>query len=291
MKINRIIQGLFIILIISSCATQRLTKKGETAYQAGNYEAALNAWDQAIEKLESKDKKAEASVYYKAGIAAKRLEKTNKARDYLETAEYLEYPSPKLYVTLAEIYKDIDNLSKEIIALEDYRKKYPGGDKINAITVRLFETYVKSENWELAVELWPELDKEDQSDVDLLTGYLTASKNLENKTLSKKLADKILKQEPNNITALEWYAETHFWKAENLYVKEMKAYKNNRTSSQYKKVLNALDKVWPDFRKARDYFLKLYKLDPKPKYAEFLGKIYTRLKKEKKAEYYFNKAK
>ena len=292
MKNKRILlHGLFIILIISSCATQKLTEEGKTAYQADNYEAALNAWDQVIEKQENRGNKAEATIYYKAGLAAKKMGQTSKARKYLETAENMEFLSPELYVALSKIYKTIDNLSKEIIALEDYHEKYPQGDKIDTITIRLFETYVQSENWEPAVKIWPEIDEQTQNDVDLLTKYLTVNKNLEKEKVSRKLADKILKQEPKNITALEWYGKYYFWKAENLYVKEMTAYKNNRTTSQYKKVLKALDEVYPTFEKARNVFLKLYKLDPKPKYADFLGKIYTRLGEEKKAQYYNNKTK
>ena len=71
----------------------------------------------------------------------------------------------------------------------------------------------------------------------------------------------------------------------------MTDYKNNRTTSQYKRLLNKLDEVYPTFEKARNYFLKLYKLKPRPEYAEFLGNIYKRLQEEQKAEYYYNKAK
>lgn len=291
MKNKRIIlNGVLIILIMSSCAMQKLTEEGKTAYQANNYEAALNAWDQVIEKHENRGNKAEATLYYKAGLAAKKLGQTSKARKYLETAENMEFSSPELYIALSEIYKTIDNLSKEIIALEDYHEKYPQGEKIDTITIRLFKTYVQSENWKQALDIWPEIEDQAQSDVDLLTGYLIVNKNLKNEKVSKKLADKILKQQPNNITALEWYAKSYFWKAEKLYVKEMRAYKNNRTISQYRKVLKALDEVYPTFEKSRNVFLKLYKLDPKPKYAEFLGKIYTRLGEKKKARYYYNKA-
>jgi len=290
MKINRIIPGLIIILIINSCATKQLTDEGNTAYKEGDFKSALNAWDQVIETHESRGKKAEAVVYYKAGLAAKKLEQINKAREYLETAEILEFSSPELYASLAEIYKTIDNLSKEIIALEDYHEKYPQGEKIDTITTRLFGTYVQSENWEPAVDIWPEIEENAQNNIDLLTGYLIVNKNLENEKVSKKLADKILRQQPNNITALEWYAKSYFWKAENLYVKEMTAYKNNRTTSQYRRLLKKLDEVYPTFEKSRDYFLKLYKLDPKPQYAKFLGNIYSRLQNEEKADYYYEKA-
>jgi tetratricopeptide (TPR) repeat protein len=290
MKINRLLQGLIIILIIQSCAINQLTNEGESAYQKGNYSAALNAWDQVIEEYESKGERAAGEIYYKAGMAARKLEKPKKARNYLQKAEYLEYPSPKLYTTLAEINKNLDNLSKEMEALEGYYNKYPQGDKIQAMTMRLFETYVESENWKKAAELWPEIKNKARSDVDLLTGYLTVNKNLENDSLCDKRAGQILKQEPKNKEALEWYAKKYFWEAEDLYVKEMKAYKNNRTTSQYDRLLKKLDEVYPTFQKSLDYFLKLYETDPKPEYAKYIGNIYKRLQKEDKAEYYHEKA-
>jgi len=290
MKFNRLLQGLFIILIIHSCATQKLTEEGETAYQAGDYGSALNAWDQVIEKDESNGERADADIYFKAGLAARELDQPKKARDYLETAEYLEFSSPRLYATLAEINKKFDNLSKEIEALEGYHKNYPQGDRINAITVRLFETYVESEQWKKAADIWPEIKNQAQSDSDLLTQYLTVNKKLENDALCNKLSDQILELDPDNTIALEWNARRYFWKAEDVYVKEMKDYKNNRTTSQYDRLLNKLDEVYPTFEKSLDYFLKLYEVDPKPKYAEYIGNIYKRLQEEDKADYYYEKA-
>ncbi len=291
MKFNRIIFILIISLIVQSCATQKLTKEGKTAYEAGNYEAALNSLEQVIKKVESKGDQAEGEVYFKAGMAARELGKTKKVTEYLEAAEYLEYPSPKLYTTLAKIYKDIDNLSKEIEALEGYHNNFPEGEKIDTINTRLFETYVESENWQKAADLWPDIENQAQSNINLLAGYLTVNKNLDNDEKCNKLADQILKTDPNNITALEWYAKKYFWQAENLYVSEMNAYKNNRTTKQYNKLLEAWDKVWPSFKKSRDYFLKLYKINPKPEYAKFLGNIYTRMDKKQKAEYWYKRSK
>lgn len=290
MKISRILQVLLITLIITSCATTKLTEEGEVVYQEKNYKAALESWEQVIESKENRGKKAKGTIYFKAGRSALELEQIDKARKYLESAKQTDYESPELYVSLAKIYKIIDNLSKEITALEDYHNKYPNGEKINEITIRLFETYVESENWDLAVDLWPKIEKQTQNDADLLAGYLIVNKNLENNITCDKLALQIFELDNENIIALEWYAERYFWEAEDLYVTEMKAYKNNRTTRQYRIVLNALDEAYPKFRKSRNYFLKLYRIDPKPEYAKYLGNIYTRLDDKKKADYYYNKA-
>ncbi|HKL08068.1 MAG TPA: hypothetical protein VJ896_04785 [Bacteroidales bacterium] len=290
MKRLKLLQLFIITLFITSCATTQLMEQGEKAFEQENYTETLQALEQVIESKESRGRNAKGTVYFKAGISALELEQIDKARIYLESAEQNEYASPELYASLAKVYKIIDNLSKEINVLEDYQNKYPDGEKIHEISVRLFETYVESENWNLAVDLWPQIEEQAQSDADLLAGYLIVNKNLENYKTCDKLALQIFELDDENIIALEWYAEKFFQEAENLYVSEMKAYKNNRTTSQYKRLLKALDKVYPAFRKARDYFLKLYRIDPKPEYANYLGNIYTRLGEEQKANYYYNKA-
>ncbi|HAN18017.1 MAG: hypothetical protein A2X13_10095 [Bacteroidetes bacterium GWC2_33_15] len=295
MSISNIIKGFIIILLLQSCTsslnTSKQSENAEAAYKAGNYETALTISEQEIESRENKGKKAIGPVYVSAGKSALALGQNDKARNYLETAREIKFSSPEMYESLAKVYKNIDNLSKEITALEAYRKFYPQGEKTGNINIRLFETYVESENWDLAVKLWPEIESQAQSNVNLLAGYLIVNKNLENSAVCDKLAQQILKLDASNVTALEWYAEKYYWKAENLYLSEMKAYKAKRTQSQYNKLLKALEVVYPDFRKSRDYYLKLYKIKPKADYAKYLGNIYTRLDDKEKADYYNNKAK
>ncbi|PLX10371.1 MAG: hypothetical protein C0597_16830 [Marinilabiliales bacterium] len=291
MRFSKILNLIFIVALFQSCATTKLAEDGNTAYEANNYEQALKTYDQLIESRESVGKKAKGKIYLNAGIAALELKQVEKARKYLESARELQYSSPQLYSSLAKVYMAIDNLSKEITALETYRKNYPQGDNIHSINARLLETYVESENWDYAIELWPNIEAQAQSDINMLANYLIVNKNLENTETCEQLSKKIEKLDPNNITLLEYKAEKYFWLAENLYTTEMKAYKNHRTSSQYKKLLKALDKVWPNFQKSRDHFLKLYRIDPKPEYARYLAQIYTRYDDKQKAAYYEKRSK
>ncbi len=290
MRLNKLLPGLTLLFIIHSCATQQLINEGNTAYQEGNYDSALTAWDQAIEIYQEKGKKADAAVYFNAGQAAMEVEQYERAGKYLSVADYLQYDDPELYTLQAEIYYKIDNLSKEMTALENYREKYPQGEKMDEFTIRLFETYVESKNWQWSADLWPEIDEEARSTEELLTVYLVVQKNLGNTKESTELAAQLLKMNPNNQEALEWFAKSNFRKAEDLYVTEMKAYKNHRTTKQYKRLLKKLDIAYEDYRTSRDYFLKLYKLSPKSEYAKYLGDIYTRLAQKQKAAYYYNKA-
>lgn len=278
-------------MVIQSCSSLKTaTLESETAYQEGNYEKALTILEPIIKDKESKGREAKAPAYVGAGKAALALNQNEKAQKYLETAYNQQYASAELYALLAEAYKRIDNLSKEIRFLEYYYDKYPQGKEIEVVKAWLFKTYVESENWNLAYELWPEIEQSAKEKIDLLEGYLLVNKNLGDEQKCRKLAADILKRETKNIVALEWYAQHFYWDAENTYVTEMKAYKNNRTTSQYKKLLKILDHVYDDFRTSRDYYLTLYKMEPKAEYAEYLANIYTRLNDKQKAAYYKNRA-
>lgn len=295
MRIFKILIGLAIIATIQSCggtsSTTKVQDQGETEFKAGNYEAALNFYEPTITAKESKGKKAKGHIYVGAGKSAYELNQIEKSRTYLESARAVQYSSADMYEYLAKVYKNIDNLSKEITALELYHEKFPKGENIQKIDARLMATYVESENWDLGHKLWVSIDSTSRTNTDLLENYLLINKGVNNTAECDKLAKLITKQEPNNVVVMEYYAEKYFWIAEDMYVKEMKAYKKKRTNSQYKKLLKALDKVWPNFKKSRDLYLKLYKIDPKPEYADYLSRIYTRYDDKQKAAYYKKRAK
>lgn len=290
MRLNQIVSALVVFLIVHSCTTTKLVEEGQAAYQQGNYETALAKWEQIIIETEKQAKLVDSSLYYKAGMAALKLDKKDKAQQYFVWADDGGFSSPDMYLTLSGTYRDVDNLSLEIEMLENYHREYPEGAKIDSVNARLFETYIESEQWSKAKNLWPEIENQAEANIEILTDYFLLNSKLENEVESSKTAQRLLVLDENNITGLEWKAMKFFKKADDLYVKEMKAYEENRSRKQYRQLLKAWDKIWPDFRKSRDLFEKLYKLKPKAEYAKYLGHIYTRMDKEQKAEYWYKKA-
>ena len=113
---------------------------------------------------------------------------------------------------------------------------------------------------------------------------------LKNDQKADDLATKLLKLDANNIAALEKIGEKYFWKAENRYQIETKAYDKKKTRSQYAKLLKALDVVTADFKKSLKYYKKLYEIQPEKNHARFLGNIYARLDDREKSTYYKNRA-
>ena len=282
-----------VLLFLAGCSGGKymeMTRSGEHAYLEGEYDKALETSEGIIAEVEGKGKKAAGNVYTLAGVSALELGDYGKSLKYLIKAESQAYSDENLYTGLARNYRHIDNLSKEITALDNYMSKYPEGKEIGAVRSRLFQTCQESENFELAREFWTEMDSLAREDVMNLETYLNLNRMQENNALCDSLASVILKKDPQNETAMRWFAESYFWRAENEYQYQMKAYKENRTHKQYAILLKAFKQVNDDFRRSRDHFLKLYRLYPDPRYADYLAKIYTRLEDEEKARYYRNKA-
>jgi hypothetical protein len=134
------------------------------------------------------------------------------------------------------------------------------------------------------------MDSTAREDVEVLETYLALNVIQNNKSICDSIATVILQKDGNSEPALRWFAEFYFWRAENEYQSQMKAYKNKRTHKQYAILLKAFKQVNADFKRSRDRFLKLYRLNPDPEYAEYLANIYTRLEDEEKARYYKSRA-
>ena len=283
-----------IILLINSCTGSKQfagqTNMAIDAYHTGDYTKALESAEEIIMKTGVKGKSAEGQIYDIAGKSAYKLEAYDKSRDYLIAAREQGYSDEQTMLFQADNYHRIDNLSKEITLLEEYIQKYPGGKYINAIRTRLFQTCQESENFTLAQELWPLLDPQSRAETGNLEVYLAINQVLENDQVCDSIASLILDANPEHESSLNWYAEKYYWKAENSYQAEMKAYEENKTRKQYAKLLKAFKIVTVDFRQSLDYYTRLYNLYPKPEYAKYLGNIYARLSDEKNAKFYHDKA-
>jgi tetratricopeptide (TPR) repeat protein len=289
--------GIFVFGFLVACTPAKQVvvinylQQAETDFNAGNYEAAIAGYENEMAAKKSQAAMADGIVYRNAGLSAQALKQTTKAIQYLEVAKYTTAVDAETWASLARCYREIDNLSKEIDVLEKYIERYPDGKEISGFRVRLFETYVISENWDLAFGAWPSIAETASSQLKLLNDYFKVNKKLGNNTNCDDLAPKMLQLDEKNLAALDWQAKKYFWKAEDLYQAEMKAYNANKTNKQYLKLLEALKQSTADFKIALGYFDRLYAIDPKPDYADYIGNIYARFDDKKNADYYHSKGK
>lgn len=266
-------------------------QEANTAFNTGDYQKALTLYDEIVNQKKAEKKRPDSTIYQNAGIAAWELKQTDVAIQYLEIAKRYPIATDKTYSVLAKAFLEKDNLSKEITNLDAYINKYPQGAEIQAMRKQLFFAYIKSENWDSAYKLWSNIEPNDQNNVKMLSGYFKVCDKLNYKNQLDGIAQKLLKVDPNNIDALEHLAEKYYSLAENSYVKEMNAYNANKTQEQYQKLLAAFKVLNENYKIAKDYFTRLYQIQPKSRYATFLGNIYTRFENKEKADYYYNLAK
>ncbi len=283
---KRILLALILILPLGFHVSAKGKDKAQAAYNRGDYETALTLWKKTIARYEKRNKAAQCTVYAKAGETALKLGKTDEARQLLEKAIYSASVTPAAFVALAKIYRQMDNLSLEITTLEKYVKKYPDGKEIVPMRERLFDTYIESENWQDAVNLWERLPENYRSTAVNKAKLLKADIALDHTSAADKLAAEVLAAQPENLTALDYEGKKYFWRAENRYQAEMKAYARNKTRSQYAHLLKAFRVVTVDFKKSLGFFRKLYALQPSSENARYLGNIYARLDNAPKAKYY-----
>lgn len=280
--------------LLASCAASKsssIYKNAETSFKSGDYTRSLDVCEQFIQGQKAANKSVPGSIYNMAGLAASKLNHDTKTIEYLEQAKLQSAATPETYVTLAAAYLRADNLSKEITNLEEYRQNFADGEAIDSVNNQLFSAYVRSENWELGDGLWQKFSQKSRDSQFNINNYLIINKKLDRYAQSKQLADQLLKIDKNNVEALDFFADFYYERGDSVYVTEMKAYERKQTMKQYKRLTNKLKQVNDDFKKARDFYERLYKLKPQKFYAKRLGNIYTRFENKKKAKYYYKLAK
>ena len=294
MRLLNLLTIIFVISYLASCTGgKQITttmQNGQAFWQEGQYEQALKSWEEVIVYYEKKDEQKECPVYAKAAGAAYKLGKTEKTISYLIMNQNSDYANANTYYDLAALYKQTDNLSKELEELEAYEEKFPEGDKLTEVHIRLFEIYVEIKSWEKAGNVWQKIPDLNKSNTVILEKYFLLNKALDNDSVCDATAGILLQYDESNLTGLDWLAKKYFWQAEHDYHDELKAYDKNKTVKQYKKLLKVLDEVTVDFKTSLGYFERLYILEPNPATAKYMGDIYNRLDDDKKAEYYYNLA-
>ncbi len=291
---HRILLIVMIAFMANSCSPMRqvseLSQQAEKAYESGDYKEASSLYEQLIDAHRAQNLDIDAHLYQRAGVAAYESGNMQKAIEFLEFARHTPAADEQTFFILAQAYREIDNLSREISNLERYAQQFPDGEEIVGVRERLFITLEESLNWQQAYDLWPDLNDRAYRDEELMEAYLQVTRQLDDKETASDIAEMLLKLNANNKEALDYLGRKHFNAAVNLYNREMHAYEENRTHRQYAQLLEALEIINTDFRIALNYFLRLYEHDPRPEYASFLANIYERFQDEEKARYYRQKA-
>nr|WP_320021947.1 hypothetical protein [uncultured Draconibacterium sp.] len=283
---KNLLWGAVMAIFLASCGAPKVltTQKTEaTSFEAaGNYSQAMAAWRSyfettAIEEVAGADFAQAAKTAFKADNATQAI-------SWFDQARYKNYADAEMYQTLAAIYRQQDNLSKELSALEYITENY--GSDNQEVNARLLAIYREIEANDKALAVWETMDNASKNNESNLDNYFAVNKALENEVVCDSLAEVLLDKNPEHLEALEWNAKKYYWAGQNRYEREMAKYNKNKTRKNYNTLLKELDLVTADFKKALPYLNKLWKLNPGKEYAGYLANIYARFGNEDKTEYY-----
>ncbi len=295
MKFRLIALGVILLpVLFQSCSTTKqlnaLNADALNYFNQQDYAKAFELYDQSITLGLERSKKIDPAVYQNGGISAWHLGKPQKTIDYLEKTKSLSIADARTHFYLAKAYLEIDNLSREIINLEECLV-YQDDEYVVEANGLLFSAYVRSENWAKAKLQWEHLNHDQQKDILYMEGYVKTVQQLNETEPMLRIAKELIKLSPKNTMALEVLGIHYYQLAETSYQQEMKAYEKNKTTKQYKQLLAALEKINTNFKLSRDYLEALYAINPQPVVANYLGNIYTRFQNETKAKYYYARGK
>lgn len=285
---NKLLWGAVMIISMASCGAPKVltTPKTEaTSFEAqGNFTQALAIWKNYFEATEIEN--IAGADFAHAAKTAFKAENLAQAISWFDQARYKNYADAEMYQTLAAIYKQQDNLSKELSALEYFTENF--GDENNEVNARLLAIYSEIDANEKALDIWEKMDNANKNEVSNIENYFAVNKAMENEAVCDSLANVLLEKNADNLDALEWNAKKYYWAGQNRYEREMAKYNKNKTRKNYNTLLKELDLVTADFKKALPYLDKLWKLKPGKEYAGYLANIYARFGDEEKTEYYKN---
>lgn len=279
-----------LLVLMVACGTPKVVTSyrtiAEQAVAEGNFEAATENWRLYFEEQMLDENEIAPEHYAQAAKMAFRANKPDLALSWYKQAQAGNYADAEMYLDLANIYKQQNNLQKELETLEYYRSNFQNEADLAGVNTRLFEIYTSINNQQKAVELWPLMSEENRTKEEYLDKYFAVQKQLDNDTETDSLAEAILLVNPKHVKALEWLGNKYYHQAEDLYQKEMKAYEKNHTRVQHIKMTKQLKTVTADFRKAADYFKQLWEIEQDPRYATYLVNIYNRFEESDTANYY-----
>ncbi|WP_423129754.1 tetratricopeptide repeat protein [Gaoshiqia sp. Z1-71] len=286
---SEVIMMIFVTIIMGCSAPKVIVShraNAETAEAEGRFEAATQAWSRYFDQQLAAGSEISPEEYARAAKTAYRANEVALAESWFGMAQYGNYADPGMYKALAAIYRQQNNLNKELTVLEAYQEHYPEQADTAGVSIRLFDRYTGMGNKENALKIWPFISAEKRKEEKYLNQYFLIQRQLDQKESCDTIAGQLLEINPKHVDALEWLGDKYYRMAEDRYQREMKKYENKRTHVQHLQLVQELKLVTADFQQALTYFKVLWEMNPGPKYAPYLVNIYTRFENPEQANYY-----
>lgn len=288
MKNMFLIAGMAVLFSLGSCMAPKKTgyqlNEGHAALQAGNAAKALKIYEERIAFHENHQSPGLAPYGFAAQAAIDLGDKT-KGEYFARLAMHYQTASYDNLLFLSDYYEQNNRFSDRVAALEAIVAKHAAHPSAEEASVLLFSLYTESGQYEKAAETWKKIATAEVT-ISILSKYLEVCIQTRDEEQARITSEKLLKNNPQHLAALDYLGRDYYKKGEDRYQLQLAAYEANKTRKQYAVLLRELEKSTADFKKSLSYFESLYKIDPTPSVALFIGNIYARFGDQANAKKY-----
>lgn len=285
MRIRKFFAPVILLAVLASCnpLKQMQTHQNslQEAYDAGNYNQVLVAFNQLENYHATKESSIKLDYIKMAAKSALEIEKYNQAEELLKrwNSESDDFEAVKL---LGKVYHKTGKTDKEYDLWSENFDRIESDEMKKEIGTRLFAIEMEQKEYDKALERARNMPRmSDPKIVFLRVKALDATGKTEE---AREVNNTLLKENPDYNPALEWKAADIYERAEKWYKAEMSEYNKNPEYTAYVYLKRELKKISSMYRQARDIFEKLHQEDPKnEKYIKYLKNIYLRLEMREEA--------
>ena len=286
MRLKKIITPVILLIaILTSCnpLKQMQTHQNamKTAFDEGNYEQVLVAYNQLKNYHKSKSSSVNLDYIKMAAKSAIELENYLKAEELLKSwqAKSDDLEAIKL---LGEVYHQTGKTDKEYNLWNENYDRIQSDELKKEIGSRLFAIEMEKKEYDKALERARKMPPlSDPRIVFLRVEALEATGNLDE---ARELNTDLVEKNPDFKPALKWKAIDIYERAEKWYKAEMSDYNKNPEYTAYVYLKRELKKISAMYRQSRDIFEKLHQENPKNEtYIKYLKNIYLRLEMREEA--------
>jgi len=226
---------------------------GADNYNTKKYEAALNAFEKALEAAKYFDK-IDTTALYNAALTSEKLSNYGKAALYYEGLIDISYKDPRVYHFLSEAYLNIGDSAKAFQAITSGRKAYPSNQDL---IIDELNYYLQKNQQQLALNNLDLALEEMPGNAELYFAKGTIHDKLGEFDLAQLAYEKAVELKPDFFNANYNLGALYF----NLgveYVDKAGSYDED----QNKEFKEAENQAEINFKKALPYLEKANELDP-----------------------------
>ncbi len=285
MKIKQLIIPVIFLALMASCnpLKQMQTHQSsiEEAYNAGNYQKALESYEQLVRYHKTKGSSVKTEYLEMAAKSAVEVEHYQQAEElllrWIDKSD--DYEPIRL---LGSIYEETGKTDKEYDHWNRYWDDIQSEEMKEEIGTRLFAIEMERKEYDKALKRAREMPP--MSDPRILFMRVEALDATGNQEEARKVCNSLLEKNPDYEPAMLWKAKDIYERAEKWYKAEMSEYNENPEYTAYVYLRRELKKISAMYRESRDLFEKLHQDDPNNKtFIRYLKNIYLRLEMREEA--------